>query len=276
MPFAHNPPDFLSDRGHLPVRGCLTACAAGVVAGTGPARAAAETLGLEVRSCLEPGTRVQVGTALLSVEGPAGAALAAADTLIGCCAKPSGIATAARWFVDRAGQRVGVVCGAWRKYPLAVKDLFRSAIAAGGAGIRMAHPPFLYLDKNHIRVLGGLPAARAVIARWAARPVVVQVAGEWLPLMEEALLAARAGASVVMVDTGSVADAARVAAGLVTAGLRPPVRVALGGGVNRDNFDQVLAAGVDLVDIGRAIIDAPLLDLRYSVHPHTRREEGHP
>lgn len=41
----------------------------------------------------------------------------------------------------------------------------------------------------------------------------------------------------------------------------------LAGGITLDDLPGLASADLDVVDLGRALIDAPLLDLRYQVMP---------
>ncbi|MEW6524434.1 MAG: nicotinate-nucleotide pyrophosphorylase [Bacillota bacterium] len=250
--------------GH-PVRARLTATTPGVVAGTPEAIAACHTLGLTVHQSLPPGTAVTAGSVLLEVSGPALHVLAGEEVLAGCCGKASGVATAARWFVERAAGRAQVVCGAWKKYPLAMKDLLRAGIAAGGVSIRITQDPFIYLDKNYVRVLGGIREALEQAGPLLPRVPVIQVRGDWAPVPEEAELAARHGAGIIMVDNGCLRSAREAVSRLDQLGLRSRAKLAFGGGVDRDNFASALDTGVDIVEVGRAIIDASILDLRYDI-----------
>ena len=70
--------------------------------------------------------------------------------IMGHMAKSSGISTAAKRFVEKCGDRPKVVSGSWKKMPIGLKDKIRSAVAAGGAAIRISDTPFIYLDKNYL------------------------------------------------------------------------------------------------------------------------------
>jgi nicotinate-nucleotide pyrophosphorylase (carboxylating) len=89
-------------------------------------------------------------------------------------------------------------------------------------------------------------------------PVAMQVVS-----VDEALAAAHAGCGVVMVDTGSLDDLAAVTDALRTAGFDLPV--AFGGGVSAADLHAAARGGASIVDIGRAILDAPLWDLHLEV-----------
>ncbi len=43
------------------------------------------------------------------------------------------------------------------------------------------------------------------------------------------------------------------------------MQLAFGGGVEESDLELVVAAGGDIVDVGRAILGSPLLDLRLDV-----------
>jgi nicotinate-nucleotide pyrophosphorylase (carboxylating) len=58
-----------------------------------------------------------------------------------------------------------------------------------------------------------------------------------------------------------------VVAALTERNLRDKVRLAFAGGVRVEDLPAVHAAGADTVDMGRAILDAPILDLRLRVLP---------
>jgi nicotinate-nucleotide pyrophosphorylase (carboxylating) len=68
-----------------------------------------------------------------------------------------------------------------------------------------------------------------------------------------------------MVDTGSLDDLRRVDESLRAAGHRERVQLAFAGGVNETHLVAARAAGADIVDVGRAVLDAPLWDVRMDV-----------
>jgi nicotinate-nucleotide pyrophosphorylase (carboxylating) len=47
--------------------------------------------------------------------------------------------------------------------------------------------------------------------------------------------------------------------------MRSKVKLAFGGGVKLSDLPKLQDEDLDIVDMGRAILDAPLLDLRYDV-----------
>lgn len=189
----------------------------------------------------------------------------AEDRLLGLIGKPSGVATSARNLVEGAAGRIKVVCGGWKKVFPENKDDLRDAISVGGAGIRMTEEPFMYLDKNYVRMLGGVANAVSRGASLQGRTVVVQLRGEYGLIDDEANEAVEAGAGILMVDTGRVLDLKTVVRAGTECGWRKKVKIGFGGGVTQLELESVVEAGADIVDIGRAIIDAPILDFRLDV-----------
>lgn len=254
------------------VTAAIVADEAGVVAGVPLALQAAGQLGLAPVELVPEGTVVRPGDEVARVVGTPRQIVQAEEVLIGALAKPSGIATRTRAFVARAGGRPKVVSGGWKKMPAALKELIRSAVVTGGAQPRILPGPFAYLDKNYVALLGGVRESLAAVAHLPDVARVVQVKGRHADVATEACQAAEHGADVVFVDTGHAEDLGAVTGALVRRGLRAKVLVAFGGGVTLEAVDALRALDVDILDIGRQIVDAPLLDLRLEIVEARRPE----
>lgn len=238
----------------------------GVLAGVEEAIIMANKIGVEVLEYKASGGYVTKGENILLLRGNPVEIAVAEDTLIGLIAKPSGIATAARKASRYAKEKgVRVVCGAWKKMPIEVKNLFRKAIQIGGIGIRIVDKPFIYLDKNYVRMFGGIKNALEAIKNIEDRIKVIQIRGEFKDVVSEAIEASRYGADIIMVDTGNVEDLKNVHKALISYNIRKNVMLAFGGNVKINDIPIVADAGADIIDIGKEIIDAPLLDLKLEV-----------
>ena len=248
---------------HFPFR--ITACERGMLAGSGKLLARAADLGVVADWAAADGATIEPDAPLFAARGDAWQVARSEEHLIAIIAKASGVATAAARLVAQAGPRARIVCGAWKKLPVEIRADLRSAAATGGVGTRILDSAFVYLDKNVVRMLGGIgPAVRRAQGE-PDRAVVVQLRGETAAITDEALEAAAEGAEVLMVDTGQITDLAKVARLGAKGRLGARVRVAFAGGVDPKNLDDVLDAGAAIVDVGRAILDAPMLDLRLDV-----------
>ncbi len=237
----------------------------GVVTQVSEAAAAALDLGLKVISTLADGSSVASGDEIIRIAGSPKQVAMGEERLIGLMAKPSGIASATRRFVAEAGSGLRIVSGAWKKLPMSQKQMIRNAIAAGGADSRISNDPFVYLDKNFVKMLGGVRETLTAVAGLSDHRKVIQLKGSYRDIADEAGEAVDSGADIIFVDTGRTADVVRVAALLRELGKREQVELAFAGGVSLDDIADLERLDLDIVDIGRAIVDAPLLDMRVEV-----------
>jgi nicotinate-nucleotide pyrophosphorylase (carboxylating) len=223
-----------------------------------------ESMGLSFTSSLEDGSVIDAGQEVARVIGDPVQIAKAEERIIGALSKSSGIATAARRALRLAGSGCQVVSGGWKKMPIEMKELARQAVLDGGLMIRITNRPFVYLDKNYVRILRGVEQAIKTVAP-LNRATVVQLLGETGPIAEEALQAVYAGAAVIMVDTGRYDDLEKVIHALRDKGVRSEVQIAFSGKVSLDDIETLSKMDVDIVDIGYAIIDAPCLPMRFDV-----------
>jgi len=210
----------------------------------------------------QDGAKVRSGALIASLSGSAKELAVAEEFVLGMVAKPSGIASAARRAVELAGPGLRIVCGAWKKMPPEIKEVVRNAIAHGGAAFRITDEPFVYLDKNFVRMLGGIEECLQAVSDLQDKLKVVQLKGEYGRIDAEALLAAQNGADIIMVDTGSLEDVSSVNEILTNAGLRKRIQLAFAKGIRLEAIPSLKGRGIDILDIGVAIVDAPLLDMR--------------
>lgn len=246
----------------------------GIIAGSDAVAGEAERLGVVLESLAEEGKRVRAGEVLVRLQGTPKQIAMAEEVLIGLLAKPSGIATATREFVRRAGRRPRIVSGAWKKMPPQLKDTIRGAVVTGGGSYRITSEPFVYLDKNYVRMFHGVQGCLAAASGLNGVAKVVQLKGGYQDIAGEACEAARLGAAIIFIDTGVKEDIVRVSEALRGAGLRERVRIAFAGNIKLDDIAKLKSMDVDILDIGRAIVDAPLLDMRMEIMAMREEKPG--
>lgn len=246
------------------VTAVLIAERGGVLSGLKRASASMESLGLRLSSDLCDGSPVNEGQEIAKVCGNPVQIAMAEERIIGALSKSSGIATAARRAREETHPNCHVVSGGWKKMPMEIKDHIRKAALDGGIDVKILRKPFVYLDKNYVRILGGIKGAiQAVLP--LERPVAIQVRGETDRISNEAVEATETGAKVIMVDTGRQEDAGHVIRALKEKGLRSRVTVAFAGNIALEELGGISRLGLDVVDIGYAILDAPCLPMRFDV-----------
>ena len=237
----------------------------GVVSGIEWLRTACIRLGIDLKGCRKSGTRIRRGDIIAVIEGRAKQLALAEEELIGWISKASGIATAARRARKAAGKRLQIVSGAWKKMPPPVKELIRQAALDGGIQYRISRKPFLYLDKNYLKMFGGVQEALDAVRHFGPYVNVVQLKSKGKKLIEETALAARGGAGILMIDTGRRMDVERVDRFLREQRMRQKIRLAFAGNIRIGDLHTLKKMPLELVDIGKAIVDAPLLDMRMDV-----------
>jgi nicotinate-nucleotide pyrophosphorylase (carboxylating) len=237
----------------------------GMVSGIASAKEEASKLGLSILKIVPEGSEVRKADEIIRFSGTARQIVMAEEILIGLLAKPSGIATHAHKFVKATGGKPKVVCGAWKKMPPSLKNMIREAVIAGGASSRIEPHPFAYLDKNYIELLGGIKKSLEAVAYLSDVSKVVQVRGRYQDIVSEACEAAQLGAHIVFIDSGKPDDVRRIVGRLRQLGLREKVKIAFGGGVNLGTIEELKNLDIDILDIGRQIVDAPLLDMRLEI-----------
>lgn len=242
-------------------RAVVSATVAGRVAGLGlldthrPAAPAGRWT-----SVVAEGAWLQPGEPIVEITGSAGEVAVAEDHVLGPLGLASGIAMAAAPLREACPPGLRLSCGGWKKLPAALKPLLRAGLAVAGVTPRLVPGDFVYVPKTSVRMLGGPVAATAAAAALDHGPVSIQVTS-----VDEAIAVARAGAGIVMVDDGRLDTLRAVHQALGERGLRDALMVAFAGGVTADDLLPARTAGADIVDIGRAILDAPLWDLHVDV-----------
>ena len=88
--------------------------------------------------------------------------------------------------------------------PSEIKEQVRRAIHCGGGSGRIAEPPFVYLDKNYVRMFGGVRQTLAAVAGMEGYTRVIQLRGLLEDMAAETRAALDMGAEILMVDTGEL------------------------------------------------------------------------
>lgn len=246
-------------------RALLTAERSGVLSGEAEARACAEKLGIELELCKKEGDELSHGECFANLLASPKQIALAEEQLIGTLAKASGIATAARTAVHLADGKVKIVSGSWKKMPPQIKQMVRKATSSGGASFRICDQPMIYLDKNFIRILGSIPKALEACSPFVESTKVVQIKGITGTIEEETEQALSAGGHILMVDTGEFSDFCRCRNVLEASGRRGEVQLAFAGGVRLTDIPRFADEGIDILCIGKEIVDAQLLDMKLDV-----------
>ena len=236
----------------------------GSVAGIPFAQRAAEALGLNASWKKQSGEALAEGEEIGQFVGTPEQIVKFENLVIGLIAKPSGIASAAQRAKRLAAGKIRLVSGGWKKHPFPIKENIWEAVAAGGIAHRIVEEPFIYLDKNYVRIFGGISQTLQAVSS-SSLLKVIQLRGEFSPIAEEAQQAINLGAQILMVDTGSWQDLEDVFKVVKEKGTPRQAKIAFSGGIKLEEIPTLAEKGVDILDIGAAILDAPWLELTYDV-----------
>ena len=244
-----------------PMEGVVRSREAGRIAG---AEAAAMAFNLvdgavNVAVAQPDGARVEAGTTVLSVDGPAHAILAAERVALNLLCHLSGIATATAALVDAvADWPARIACT--RKTTPGLRSLEKQAVrAGGGVNHRFGLDDAMLIKDNHIAVAGGIAPALARARAAAGHLVKIEIEVDTLDQLDEALAG---GADAVLLDN---MDPATLAAAVRRVDGRAVTEAS--GRVSRDTVAAVAASGVDIISVGALTHSAPILDLGLDAEP---------
>ncbi len=239
--------------------------AAGVVSGLSEAVAAARAVGLEVRAIVRDGAPVRRGRTVLTVRGPARAILASERTILNLLMHASGVATETARAVRavRRGSRAPVVLATRKTLP-GLRDLEKKAVEhGGGLPHRRDLSDGILVKSNHLALVpleAAVARARAAARRGERAEVEVRS-------VREALRAARAGATALLIDNAPPLRARAIVRALEGAGLRRRLWVELSGGLRPENLGRYRSVGADAVSLGALTHSAPALPFHLRVRP---------
>ncbi|MFA6362710.1 ModD protein [Methanoregula sp.] len=222
-------------------------------------------VGLEVSYSVASGTRLQAGEKLLEARGDASAIHLIWRTGSAMIEFASGIAGRTRHLVDsaRAENPLVSVAGT-RKHPPFVKKLaLKALIAGGGVPHRTGLSDTILIFREHLLFTGGyeeLPGVvRSVKQKQKERKIVVEAHS-----LEEALMAANAGADAIQLDKIPLEKFAGYA-GQCRA-IDPNICMIAAGNVNDTNAAAYAKAGADVL-VTSWMYFAPPADIKAEILP---------
>jgi len=197
------------------------------------------------------GDKVEAGTVLAELRGPAAGLLTAERTALNLLQHLSGIATFTRRYAD-AIQGSGCTLLDTRKTIPGLRQLAKYASRMGGArNHRMGLYDGVLIKDNHIAVRGGV--AEAVKAARAHTSLPVEVECDTLLQVGEAI---EAGADIILLDNMTPPQLKECVA--LIAGR---AKTEASGGVTLETIAAIAASGVDFVSVGRLTQSAPAVDI---------------
>ena len=231
----------------------------GVLAGLDLARLAFFLLDptVQFEALLEDGARLQAGSRIARVVGPARTLLCAERTALNFLCHLSGIASATAAIADRIAQWDCKVTCTRKTTPL-LRAVEKYAVrVGGGCNHRFGLDDAILIKDNHIAIAGSLALAVERARAAIGHMVKIEVEVDTLEQLDQALAL---GVDVILLDNMDVAT-------LTEAVRRIDGRAIseASGGVTPDTAAQIAATGVNRIAIGWITHSAPILDIGFDV-----------
>jgi nicotinate-nucleotide pyrophosphorylase (carboxylating) len=248
---------------HLSIKAQVIAKEDGLVAGLEEAVILAEYMGLKVEVKAVDGQRIRTKQVLMELFGDAKIILTTERTLLNLISRMSGIATQTRQLVDILNKsKTKARIAATRKTAPGLNWFDKKAVAIAGADTHRLHLDDMVLIKdNHLAIIGDIQEAvkKAKKRVSFSKKIEVEVAND-----ADALLAAKSGADIIMLDNFSPQQANETITKLRKAGFEK-VLIEISGGITQQNLLTYAKLDVDIISIGSLTNSVKALDINLEI-----------
>jgi len=236
----------------------------GTIAGMEETRILLDCLGLRAEAMVNDGDSIKPEQTLFRIIGDARTILSAERTMLNLLSRMSGIATTTRELVEKirkAHLKTRVACT--RKTALGLLYFDKKAVNVGGGDTHRLHLDDMILIKdNHVAIAGNIRKAIQTARRGASFSKKTEVE---VTRVDDTLIAAKAGADVIMLDNflpKQVEDACKL---LKKAKLYGTVLLEASGGITSETILRFASTGVDIVSLGEITDNPRPLDISLEV-----------
>ncbi|PMC18721.1 nicotinate-nucleotide diphosphorylase (carboxylating) [Oligella urethralis] len=233
----------------------LVARAEGVLAGLDLARLAFKLVNAEIvfEPLLQDGARLQKGSRIARVAGPARAMLTAERTALNFLCHLSGIASVTARIADSIAEW-GCKVTCTRKTTPLMRTVEKYAVRVGGGqNHRFGLDDAILIKDNHIAIAGSLSKAVERARAAIGAMVKIEVEVDTLEQLDEALAL---GVEVILLDNMSLENLAEAVRRIDGRAISEA-----SGGVTPETAVAIAKQGVNLIAIGWLTHSAPILDI---------------
>jgi nicotinate-nucleotide pyrophosphorylase (carboxylating) len=220
---------------------------AGTIAGLEEATMLFSHFGVEVERRASDGDRVKPGVTLLALSGRAKMILLVERTALNIIGRMSGIATQTRAMADIVTEEDPRcrVAGTRKTCP-GFRALDKKAVVIGGGDPHRTNlSDGILIKDNHLALVPLVDSIRSAKMISAYKKVEVEVETN-----DDALVAAQAGADIIMLDNMSPGQIKKTLALLEREGLRERIVIELSGRINPDTIRNYASLGADVISLG--------------------------
>ncbi len=218
----------------------------GIVAGINYVKEIFLSKGCKVRIVKKDGSKVKPNQTICEITGLTQSILSCERTALNLLSRMSGIATKTKKIIQKINTvSPKVKLYATRKTAPGLRFFDKEAVKIGGGEKhRMALDQMVMIKDNHISVTGSM-SSLIIKARKKYKKIEVEVETQ-----EDALLAASAGANIIMLDNFNPKEIISTVNILKKANLRKKVRLEASGGINERNIKRFAKTGIDMISVG--------------------------
>lgn len=215
-----------------------------IVAGIKFAKEIFEIKGCKVQILKKDGQKVNPNQAIMIISGDARKILTCERTALNLLTRMSGIATQTRSLLEKIPNKKTKLY-ATRKTAPGLRFFDKEAVKIGGGEKhRLRLDEMVMIKDNHIAVSNSL-LNLIQSAKKHHKKFEVEVENN-----SDAILAAKEGASIIMLDNFSPAQIKKTIWNLKTKKLRDKVKIEASGGITSKNISQYANTGVDIISVG--------------------------
>ena len=234
----------------------------GVVAGVQYVKYIFVSRGCKVKILKKDGSKIKPNQEILIVSGFAHVIFSCERTALNLLSRMSGIATQTNHLVNKINKvNPKVKLYSTRKTAPGLRLFDKDAVEIGGGNRhRMSLDQMIMIKDNHLAVSDSvLELVQKACKKY--RMVEVEVEG-----LNDAILAIKAGASIIMLDNRSPKEISKIISVLKKLHLRDKVKIEASGGIDASNIKSYARTGVDMISVGKITSSAPGLDLSLEVN----------
>ena len=239
----------------------------GVIAGVKFAKNLFQLKGCTVKSFVKDGARIKPNRKILQVSGSTQSVLSCERTALNLVSRMSGIATQTSFLVSKirkVSRRTNLY--STRKTAPGLRIFDKEAVKIGGGHKhRVALDEMIMIKDNHLVLCNSM---EDIIKQAQKKRKCIEIEVE---NQKDALLAAKMGASIIMLDNFTPTEIKRTIAVLRKKKMRNKVKLEASGGISSKNITAYARTGVDMISVGSITNSVNALDLSLEVISNSSR-----
>lgn len=234
----------------------------GILAGVQYAKQIFTSRGCKVKILKNDGFKILPNQKIMAISGSAQAVLSCERTALNLLSRMSGIATQTNALVKKIKMtKPKVKLYSTRKTAPGLRLFDKEAVEIGGGHKhRMSLDQMVMIKDNHIAVVGSI---YELIKKARKKHKTIEVEVENL---RDAIVAAHAGASIIMLDNLSPKEISKIVDTLKKLRLRNKVKIEASGDINSTNIQSYARTEIDMISVGKITNSVTGLDLSLEVN----------